>query len=208
MRRGGSFYRVFESPERRFNFRELMAWCKWEDAKTCCEYLITRSITNEIDPRNLLRVSGANHVSNQSAMNTQDLCDAIVKNLWERAPWLPVGGGAPVQPQRALASKPQRQTTLDAFVAHTTIPTARSAKEAWDQWFTGDIAAGVFQPLRSFTKDMIRADHRKYSERLTLSIAFSKYVSFDMFAVAYSDHTSSYSNTLSEVRKRKREGRL
>ncbi|ETV99611.1 hypothetical protein H310_08262 [Aphanomyces invadans] len=26
LRRGGSFFRVFESRERRFNFRELMAW--------------------------------------------------------------------------------------------------------------------------------------------------------------------------------------
>ncbi|RHY20924.1 hypothetical protein DYB25_005542 [Aphanomyces astaci] len=29
LRRGGVFYRVFESTERRFNFRELMAWCRW-----------------------------------------------------------------------------------------------------------------------------------------------------------------------------------
>ncbi|RLO03116.1 hypothetical protein DYB28_001868 [Aphanomyces astaci] len=63
-------------------------------------------------------------------------------------------------------------------------------------------------PLRSFTKEMIRADRRKYSERLTLSKAFAKYVSYDMFESAYEGHTSSYSNTLSEVRKRKREGRL
>ena len=55
MRCGGAFYRVFESPERRFNFRELMAWCRWEDAKTCCEYLLTKNISNEIDPRQLLR---------------------------------------------------------------------------------------------------------------------------------------------------------
>lgn len=41
MRRGGSFYRVLESSERKFNFRELMAWCRWSGAKSCCEYLVT-----------------------------------------------------------------------------------------------------------------------------------------------------------------------
>ncbi|ETV90191.1 hypothetical protein H310_14973 [Aphanomyces invadans] len=55
LRRGGSFYRVLVSKERRFNFKELMAWCPWADAKTCCEYLITQRISNEIDPRSLLR---------------------------------------------------------------------------------------------------------------------------------------------------------
>ncbi|KAF0683729.1 Aste57867_24239 [Aphanomyces stellatus] len=45
LRRGGSFYRVSVSKERHFNFRELMAWCRWSDAKTCCEYLITQSPT-------------------------------------------------------------------------------------------------------------------------------------------------------------------
>ncbi|KAH9088434.1 hypothetical protein LEN26_019515, partial [Aphanomyces euteiches] len=55
MRRGGCFYRVFESPERKFNFRELMAWCRWTDVKTCCEYLVTKSISDTIDPRTLLQ---------------------------------------------------------------------------------------------------------------------------------------------------------
>ncbi|KAH9155508.1 hypothetical protein LEN26_003287 [Aphanomyces euteiches] len=51
MRRGGCYYRVFVSPERRFTFRELMAWCQWADAKTCCEYLVTRNLSDEINPR-------------------------------------------------------------------------------------------------------------------------------------------------------------
>ncbi|RHZ15375.1 hypothetical protein DYB31_006706 [Aphanomyces astaci] len=58
--RGGSFYRVFESRERRFNFRELMTWCRWANAKTCSEYLVTQSISNEFDPRNLLRSGTVN----------------------------------------------------------------------------------------------------------------------------------------------------
>ncbi|KAF0708270.1 hypothetical protein AaE_013279 [Aphanomyces astaci] len=213
MRRGGSFYRVFESPERRFNFRELMAWCRWEDAKTCCEYLITRSITSEVDPRNLLRVSAATTplTAGMDAITVQDLSNTIVKMLREAIPSVPVVGvqdsvsrAVPV----AAAAKSQRQTTLDVFVSHVIVPTARSAQDAWNQWFTGDPHVGLFQPLRSFNRQMIRADRRKYSERLTLSLAFSKYVSFEMFEAAYAGHTSSYSNTLIEVRKRKREGRL
>ncbi|RHY38157.1 hypothetical protein DYB25_014190, partial [Aphanomyces astaci] len=73
----------------------------------------------------------------------------------------------------AAAAKSQRQTTLDVFVSHVIVPTARSAQDAWNQWFTGDPHVGLFQPLRSFNRQMIRADRRKYSERLTLSLAFS-----------------------------------
>jgi integrase len=57
MRRGGCHYRTFESPERKFNFRELMAWCRWADAKTCVEYLVTKELSDAIDPRNLLRIN-------------------------------------------------------------------------------------------------------------------------------------------------------
>ncbi|KAF0706389.1 hypothetical protein As57867_006745, partial [Aphanomyces stellatus] len=210
MRRGGSFYRVFESPDRRFNFRELMAWCRWEDAKTCCEYLITRSLTNEVDPKNLLRVNALPppYASNMNALSTNDLCDAIVKRLHEMgSPSLEPGRAQPLM-VAIPPPKSQRQTTLDRFVRHDVIPTARSARDAWTQWFTGDPQVGLFQPLRSFTKDMIRADRRKYSERMTLALAFSKYVSYEMFEAAYDGHTTSFSNTLAEVRKRKREGQL
>ncbi|RLO05491.1 hypothetical protein DYB28_011427 [Aphanomyces astaci] len=44
--------------------------------------------------------------------------------------------------------------------------------DAWNQWFTGEPQLGLFQLLRSFTKEMIRADRRKYSERLTSSCAW------------------------------------
>eukprot|EP00834_Sanchytrium_tribonematis_P007685 NODE_736_length_4341_cov_0.251297.p4 type:complete len:136 gc:universal NODE_736_length_4341_cov_0.251297:1140-1547(+) len=69
MRRGGCFYRVFESNHKRFNFRELMSWCRWHDAKTCCQYLITHSFSNQIDPRNLLRESNSNIVGQQHQNN-------------------------------------------------------------------------------------------------------------------------------------------
>ncbi|ETV68428.1 hypothetical protein H257_15591 [Aphanomyces astaci] len=193
-----------------------MAWCRWEDAKTCCEYLITRNISNEIDPRNLLRVNAANYETSLNAMSMQALGDVIVKGLQgaiQCSPAFgPVASLAPTRLAPAPATKPatipRRQATLDSFVLHAVVPTARSAMDAWNQWFTGDPQLGLFQPLRSFTKEMIRADRPKYSEHLTLSKALAKYVSYDMFESAYEGHTSSYSNTLSEVRKRKPEGRL
>ena len=55
MIRGGCFYCVFESPSQKFDFRELMAWCRWEDVKTCLHFLITKSTSDQIDPKNLLR---------------------------------------------------------------------------------------------------------------------------------------------------------
>ncbi|KAF0690525.1 Aste57867_18074 [Aphanomyces stellatus] len=57
MRRGERFYRVFESHDGRFNIRELMAWCRCGDAKTCCEYLLTKNLSDEVDPRNQLMKS-------------------------------------------------------------------------------------------------------------------------------------------------------
>ncbi|KAG9410554.1 hypothetical protein AC1031_018591 [Aphanomyces cochlioides] len=206
MRCGGSFYRVFESPDRRLNFRELMAWCRWEDAKTCCEYLITRSITNDIDPKNLLRVNGATAIQDGCPVDMEKLCNEIVKRLQKvlssppacaaaavvgPSHSLPVTTRALPAPIRAhpdsarsfpvAVSRSQRQMTLDGYVTHAVVPTARSAKEAWIQRFTGDPQVGLFQPLRSFNKHMIRADRRKFSERLTLSLAFRKYVSYEMF---------------------------
>ncbi|ETV85454.1 hypothetical protein H257_03190 [Aphanomyces astaci] len=162
--------------------------------------LITRNISNEIDPRNLLRVNAANYETSLNAMSMQALGDAIVKGLQGTIQFSPAFGPvaslAPTRLAPAPATKPatipRRQATLDSFVLYAVVPTARSAMDAWNQWYTSDPQLGLFQPLRSFTKEMIRADRRKYSERLTLSKAFA----------------NSYSNTLSEVRKRKREGRL
>ncbi|ETV72005.1 hypothetical protein H257_12812 [Aphanomyces astaci] len=54
MRCGVCFYRVFESPEGRFDLRDLIARCWWGDAKTCCEYLVTWTLSNAIDHRLLL----------------------------------------------------------------------------------------------------------------------------------------------------------
>ena len=49
-----------------------MAWCRWSDAKTCCEYLITRSISNEIDPSMLLydQQSTNEYVSNNTDIDS------------------------------------------------------------------------------------------------------------------------------------------
>jgi integrase len=131
MRRGGSFYRVFESPERRFNFKELMAWCRWSDAKTCCEYLITRSISSAIDPRNLMRnkkFGNEDFVHNfenfeEIRRSIDDLKDIILNTTKPPS-------------ETKIVEKP-RLPTMEQYVSQT-IPTARSAKEAWEQWFTGD----------------------------------------------------------------------
>ncbi|ETV65407.1 hypothetical protein H257_17868 [Aphanomyces astaci] len=97
-------------------------------------------------------------------MNVQDLCNAIVKSLQNNVHVLPAAVVA-ADVARTLpppvAAKSQRQMTLDSFVSHAVVPTARSANEAWTQWFTGDPAVGLYQPLRSFNKQMIRADRRK-----------------------------------------------
>ena len=100
------------------------------------------------------------------------------------------------------------KATLDSFVTQNTIPTASSAHDAWTQWFTPVPEIGLFRPIRSFTKDMIRVNRKKYSERQTLGTAFQKYNSFDSFQESYNGHTSTYSEILKEVRKRKREDRL
>ncbi|RHZ30041.1 hypothetical protein DYB37_011674 [Aphanomyces astaci] len=186
LRRGGAFYRVFESNERRFNFRELMAWCRWADAKTCCEYLVTQSMSNEIDPRNLLRtgtslqrmqwtgteVAGGGNGS--LPFSVDDLGKAVAKSLQE-------GGGKIAGPPKAT-----KQLSLDGFVAQKTIPTARSGLQAWQQWFVADPGAGLVCALKDYNSDMIRLDRKKYSERLTLASAFEKYQSYEQFEAAYS----------------------
>ncbi|RHY14437.1 hypothetical protein DYB36_004799 [Aphanomyces astaci] len=163
LRRGGAFYRVFESNERRFNFRELMAWCRWADAKTCCEYLVTQSMSNEIDPRNLLRtgtslqrmqwtgteVAGGGYGS--LPFSVDDLGKAVAKSLQE-------GGGKIAGPPKAT-----KQLSLDGFVAQKTIPTARSGLQAWQQWFVADPGAGLVCALKDYNSDMIRLDRKKFS---------------------------------------------
>ncbi|KAG9413010.1 hypothetical protein AC1031_016032 [Aphanomyces cochlioides] len=130
MRRGGSFYRVFVSRERRFNFRELMAWCRWSDVKTMCEYLITKNISDEIDPRNLLsRPKSTGSVlssENACSVTAEAVAEYVVKLLQEQA----------VLPSVAKTSPPvTKQTTLNLYVVPKTIPTARSAKEAGSSGF-------------------------------------------------------------------------
>ncbi|KAF0733878.1 hypothetical protein Ae201684_009436 [Aphanomyces euteiches] len=197
-RRGGSFFRVFESRERRFNFRELMAWCRWGDPKTMCEYLVTKSLSDEIDPRNLLsrpKTTGFVLSAEKSCPVTAvAIADFVVKSLNE-------------QDSIPRAKKPSctKQTTLKSYVVPKTIPTARSAKEAWQQWFYADIQSGRPCALKDFTKAMIKIDRKKYSERQTLATAFSKFQSFELFVNAFAGHTETYTSLLKEVRKRKRE---
>jgi integrase len=199
LRRGGSFYRVFESQERRFNFRELMAWCRWADAKTCCEYLVTQSISNEIDPRNLLRNASALHPTQWPGIGTGGLpmsVDALGQALAKSLQQHNVSNSVP--------SKVTTQRSMDMFVAQKSIPTARSAREAWQQWFVADPDNGLVCALKNYSKEMIRMDRKKYSERLTLAVAFSKFQTFDQFEAAYMGFTASYAKILREIRFRKR----
>ncbi|KAF0718771.1 hypothetical protein AaE_010558 [Aphanomyces astaci] len=112
----------------------------------------------------------------------------------------------------ALAKIPQvaitHQTTIQEFVVPRAIPTARSGKEAWDQWFSADPKVGLYCALKDYTKEMINVDRRKYSERLTLAVVFSKYQNFSQFEKEYAGHASTYSGLLQEVRKRKRENTI
>ncbi|KAG9415341.1 hypothetical protein AC1031_008779 [Aphanomyces cochlioides] len=197
MRRGGSFYRVFVSPERRFDFRELMAWCRWEDPKTCCEYLVTKSLSDSIDPRNLLQLGGGlsqqiQHVNKDNSLDIAAIVDTVINAL--RADLL-----------RAQPKTPAtRQMSMDNFVVPRAIPTASSGREAWNQWFTIDPNGGYFCAIKDLPKEDIRRDRRKYSERLTLASAFNQYSTYDDFEAAYEGHTRTYSGLLKEVRKRKR----
>ena len=202
MRRGGCFYRVFESPERRFNFRELMAWCRWGDAKTCCEYLVTKSLSDAIDPRMLLerRTLAGSGVQGDNASDTlsaDTIAASVVKLLQD-------GNALSKITQVAI----KRQTTIQEFAVPRAIPTARSGKEAWDQWFSADPKVGRYCALKDYNKEMIKVDRRKYSERLTLAVAFSKYQNFSQFETEYAGHASTYSGLLQEVRKRKRENTI
>ncbi|KAG9403796.1 hypothetical protein AC1031_005291 [Aphanomyces cochlioides] len=161
MRRGGCFFRVFESTQRRFDFRELMAWCRWSDAKTCCEYLITQSIVNDLNPRNLLRSRSVqiSKVTTQTGLSSQDV-EAIVNAIVER---LKDSGNSLSTPSVSNA-QPKRQRSMQSYVSIKTIPSAHSAREAWDQWFTPNAKAGLYCPLKDFTKQMVKADRKKYSE--------------------------------------------
>ncbi|CAK4600700.1 unnamed protein product, partial [Aphanomyces euteiches] len=124
MRRGGAFYRVFESPERRFNLRELMAWCRWEDIKTCCEYLVTKNICDANDPRLLLHKRSTNQfvVAGDQLASTVDieaLADTIIRAILEALPTQNVKPKTPVQ------------KTMHEYLAPNAIPTARNGEEAW-----------------------------------------------------------------------------
>ncbi|KAG9405384.1 hypothetical protein AC1031_004492 [Aphanomyces cochlioides] len=199
MRRGGSFYRVFESRERRFNFRELMAWCRWGDAKTMCEYLVTKNLSDAINPRNLLsRPKSTGFVvssNNSTPMTAEAIADFIIKSLQEQDALL-------VVKKLPTISK---QTTLNSYVVPRLIPSAHSAQEAWQQWFYADVANGRPCALKDFTKAMVKMDRKKYSERQTIATAFSKFQSFELFANAFAGHTETYTSLLKEVSKRKRD---
>ncbi|KAH9140505.1 hypothetical protein AeRB84_015274 [Aphanomyces euteiches] len=183
MRRGCNFFRVFE----------------WSDAKTLCEYLVTRSISNEIDPRILLH-SGRSQGDAITEKSTQILpfdVDSIATALYEKLEQsLP-------KPSKAQSTA-KRQESIAVFLNQKSIPTARSAKDVWQQWITADPKVELRRPLKDFTKSIILSDRNRYSERQTIALAFSKYQDLAQFEAAYAGYTDSYAKLLHEVRKRKR----
>ena len=102
----------------------------------------------------------------------------------------------------------QHQQQITPFVTQTTIPSAYNAKGAWTQWFFGDASQGLFRPIKEISKTMLANERKKYSERVTLSLAFEKYPNFEMFEQEYAGHCNTNTALLKEVRKRKRENRL
>ena len=177
-----------------------MALCRWEDPKTCSEYLVTKSLSDSIDPRNLFQLGGGTqqvqHLSNDNSLDIAAIVDAVISAL--RADVLR-------QPTKSTAI---RQMSMENFVVPRAIPTAKSGRDAWNQWFTIDPKGGYFCAIKDLPKEDIRRDRRKYSERLTLASAFSQYSTYDDFEAAYEGHTRTYSGLLKEVRKRKRNGCL
>ncbi|RLO12303.1 hypothetical protein DYB28_009412 [Aphanomyces astaci] len=216
MRRGGCFYRVFESPERKFNFRELMAWCRWDDTKTCCEYLVTKSLSDAIEPRHLLQTRHRGpHGVNVEPTNVAEIVDQIAQYVLTHLQGdrtSSVLSSSPATPSElsAIVNKqpPLAQRSMQDFVVPKIIPTARSAQDAWEQWFSVDHKNGRPCALKDYTKLMIKSDRKKYSERQMIAIAFNKYQSYSHFEQAYTGYTNTYSNLLHEVRKRKRENTL
>ncbi|CAK4791347.1 unnamed protein product [Aphanomyces euteiches] len=170
-----------------------MAWCRWSDAKTLCEYLVTRSISNEIDPRNLLR-SGRSQGDAITEKSTQILpfdVDSIATALYEKLEQsLP-------KPSKAQSTT-KRQESIAVFLNQKSIPTARSAKDVWQRWFTADPKVGLRRPLKDFTKSIILSDKKRYSERQTIALAFSKYQNLAQFEAAYAGYTDSYAKLLHE----------
>ncbi|RHY83845.1 hypothetical protein DYB31_016247, partial [Aphanomyces astaci] len=145
-----------------------------------------------IDPRMLLerRTLAGNGVQGDNSSSTfsaHSIAASVVKLLRD--------GNALVKiPQVSIT----RQTTIQEFVVPRAIPIARSGKEAWDQWFSADPKVGLYCALKDYTKEMIKVDRRKYSERLTLAVAFSKYQNFSQFETEYAGHASTYSRLLQE----------
>ncbi|KAG9400809.1 hypothetical protein AC1031_010247 [Aphanomyces cochlioides] len=165
-------------------------------------YLVTKNLSDKVDPRNLLsRPKSTSLVissENTCPVTAEAIAEFVVKLLNEQA----------VLPAQKSSPPVTKQSTLMSYVVPKTIPTARSAKEAWQQWFYADLECGRPCALKDFTKVMVKMDRKKYSERQTIAAAFSKFQSFDLFANAFAGHTNTYTSLLKEVRKRKRDGSL
>ncbi|RHZ29887.1 hypothetical protein DYB26_011187 [Aphanomyces astaci] len=124
------------------------------------------------------------------APSADSIAEAVMKMLQDQKP---------AQPSKTTSTT--KQTTLDVFVVPKSIPSARSAHEAWCQWFYADVPGGRPCALKDFTKEMIKSDHKKYSERVTLSLAFKKFQTYELFESAYAGHTETYSSAVYDTKR-------
>ncbi|RHY80718.1 hypothetical protein DYB35_011594 [Aphanomyces astaci] len=137
--------------------------------------------------RRTLAGNGVQGGNSSGALSADSIAASVVKLLRD-------GSALAKIPQVAIT----HQTTIQEFAVPRAIPTTRSGKEAWDQWFSADPKIGLYCALKDYTKEMIKVDRRKYSERLTLAVVFSKYQNFSQFETEYAGHALTYSGLLQE----------
>jgi integrase len=66
-RRGGAAFRVFDSPFKKFDYNQLMAWCRWTNIPTMLSYLVSLKISEDIETTTLLDPSMHNVMNQISA---------------------------------------------------------------------------------------------------------------------------------------------
>ena len=217
-RRGGVWFRCYVSKARRFNFRELESWCRWEDVSTMCTYLCTRQMSMEIDPTHLLKPrEGAVTIlddNQQELTNTiiQQFSDAIERKLEHTFEGynnnlLNINQNVITPSNVPLPVVLNRQGTLDQFARpprQSVIPPPGRAKNIWDQWFTAIPSIGLFKPLKEINpKHLPRKEQQRYSPRRVIGLEMEKFSNYADFAIEYEGFLNGYDRLLKEVRRRR-----
>eukprot|EP00834_Sanchytrium_tribonematis_P004450 NODE_220_length_12432_cov_0.484878.p2 type:complete len:518 gc:universal NODE_220_length_12432_cov_0.484878:7970-6417(-) len=218
-RRGGAYFRVFLSPTRRFDFNQLMAWCRWSDAKTMATYLITENISNNIDPTNLLKTAEQMHRQPQPQFNPNEIAESVARILREHdnpntqtkvvpgqsiAP--PINTKTVTKTTVLQPSLQPRQTNLNSFAATTTsrvVPKPpKSVDDLWDYWFNVNPAVGIFTPMKEWGTCTNRRDQKKYSNWNVIGKVMEQYTDLNSFKAAYVGFTMPFTKLLKEIVRR------